>query len=88
MPRGMYRSRTFRRVKVRTPGGSVVTHYKKRKASPAHCGKCAAKLYAVARGSPSQIRKIAKSSRRPERPYGGVLCSPCARREHISKARS
>ena len=27
-----------------------------------------------------EIRKLAKTERRPERPFGGVLCSECMRK--------
>ena len=79
MPRGMYKSRTFRRVSVRTPGGSTTTRYDRRKPSVAHCARCGAKLHGIPRGNPADISKLAKSERRPERLFGGVLCSRCLR---------
>lgn len=88
MPRPMYRSRTFRRVKVKTPGGTVKIHYKKPKNKQAHCAECKRVLPGVARGTKTTVRKAAKSSRRPERPFGGNLCSACMRQELKNRARS
>ena len=79
MPRGMHKSRTFRRVKVRTPGAKTVTQYRRRKPSKAHCGSCRATLAGVPQGIPNQIKKLPKTARRLERPYGGVMCSKCTR---------
>ena len=87
MPRKQYRSRTFRRVKVKTPGGRNVVHYERRKPKKAHCGKCRAELKGVPRALPYKMRNMAKTKKRPERPYGGVLCSSCMRRLFVEKAR-
>ena len=77
MPRGMFKSRTFRRVSTKVPGGKTKLHYKKRKPSIAHCGRCGTQLQGIPRGSAKDIAKLSKSQRRPERPFGGVLCSQC-----------
>ena len=87
MPEGKKKSRTLRRVFVRTPGGRVTVHYKERKPKKASCANCGKVLAGMARGRPVQIGKLPKSKRRPERPYGGVLCSACMRAEIIKKAR-
>ncbi len=74
------RSRSMRRVKVRTPGGRVVIRYEKRRPSHARCAVCGKPLHGVPRLRPSEIRKLSKTERRPERPYGGYLCSECMRK--------
>ena len=79
MVRGRFRSRTFRRVKIKTPGGTVKTQYRRRNPSKAQCGKCGDELKAVPRMLPYEVRSTPKTKRRPERPYGGVLCSKCTR---------
>ncbi len=81
-----YRSRTFRRVFVKTPGGSVKIHYERRKPSHAKCSSCGAVLKGVARDIPSRLKKLSKTGRRPERPYGGNLCSRCMRDFFVKKA--
>lgn len=73
------KSRTFRRVKRVTPGNKNVIHYVKRKPGRAVCGNCGVTLAGVPNGSPLKLQNMPKSSKRPERPYGGVLCSKCAR---------
>ncbi len=67
------------RVAVRTPGGRTVYHYKHKRHSPARCMRCGAKLNATPTGPRSIMAKIPKSQRRPNRPYGGNLCSSCLR---------
>lgn len=79
MPAGRYKSRTLRRVFVKTPGGNTTLHYRKRKPSKAECGKCGAPLAGVPRERPYKMMNMPKTKKRPERPFGGVLCSKCSR---------
>jgi len=79
MVRPRLRTRTLKRKRVRTPGNRLVTHYKRKKPSVAKCAICKKPLHGVPRLNPVQMRKLAKSKRRPERPYGGNLCSSCMR---------
>jgi len=87
MPEPRFRSRSLRRVKVTTPGGETKTVYKRRKPSKAACGECGKPLLGTARENPAKMRNMSKSSKRPERPYGGVLCSSCSRKKQKEKAR-
>lgn len=80
MPRPMYRTRGWRRVVRRIPSSEVVVHYEKRKPSRAKCAICGAELHGVPSLRPSKLVKLAKSERRPERPYGGYLCPSCLSR--------
>jgi large subunit ribosomal protein L34e len=73
------KSRTLARKKVKTPAARIVTHYSQRKPKQAHCGDCGGKLKGVPRATPEQMKKLSKTERRPERPFGGVLCSSCTR---------
>lgn len=79
MPRPQFRTKTFRKVFVKTPGGKTVLHYRRRKPSAAKCANCERKLAGVPRNIPAQIRKLPKNQKRPDRPYGGILCSKCSR---------
>lgn len=88
MTKPRYRSRTFRRVYVKLPGNRVTIHYKKRKPSKAHCGNCGKPLSGIPRDRPLRIRNLPKTMKRPERPYGGVLCSSCMREKIKKLARS
>jgi len=85
---GSLKSRTFRRVFVRTPGGTTKISYKRRKPKKAHCAICGVVLKGVPREVPYRIKKLSKTQRRPERPYAGNLCSKCTRILIKRKARS
>ena len=87
MVSGKHKSRSMRRVFTRVPGGSVKVKFKKRKPSPAKCGACGKVLHGIPRERPFRMKKMPKTAKRPERPYGGVLCSACSRKEIIKKAR-
>ena len=87
MVEGKRRSRTLRRVYVRIPGGRNVLHYKERKPERQHCANCGAVLHGAKAVSPRAMHSMPKTQKRPERPYGGVMCSACARREIIRMAR-
>ena len=87
MAEAKIKSRTFRRIKVKLPGNRVTVHYRKRKPRQAICADCGAVLHGVPRERPYKMRNMPKTKKRPERPYGGVLCSACTRRKIIAKAR-
>ncbi len=86
MPRKMFRSRTFRRVYVRTPTKTVI-NYEKRKPAKAKCANCGTVLAGVASERPYKMKNMPKTKKRPERPFGGVLCSKCTRLEIIKRNR-
>ncbi|MEB3816702.1 MAG: 50S ribosomal protein L34e [Desulfurococcales archaeon] len=77
MVRPALRSRSLRRVHRRTPGGRNVVHYERRRPGPARCARCGRPLNGVPRLRPSKLRALPKTAKRPERPYGGVLCAAC-----------
>ena len=81
------RSRTYRRLQIKVPGNRVVTHYVKRKPNKAKCGNCGALLKGVPRERPLKMSHLPKTKKRPERPYGGNLCSQCMRELIIERAR-
>ena len=87
MPAPRNRSRSLRKISVRVTSGTTV-HYKYRKPKKAKCGECGAVLKGVPRERPYKMKKMAKTTKRPERPYGGVLCSRCTRKIFVDKARS
>lgn len=76
------------KVKVRTPSGKVVIRFKKSKPSFAKCAVCGKTLHGIKRLGRVELRKLAKSKRRPERPYGGYLCSECSRETFREKVRN
>ena len=87
MPAPRLRSRSLRKVFRKVPGGRTSLHYKKQKPQPAKCGNCGAVLKGVPREFPFRMRKMPKTFKRPERPFGGVLCSKCMRMEIINRVR-
>ncbi len=87
MPRPSKRSRTLRRVYVKTPGGNNKILYKNRKPKQAQCSNCGLILHGVARGNSSFIRNLSKSSKHPKRMFGGKLCYNCTKREIIKRTR-
>ncbi len=87
MPRPSRRSRSFRKVWKKLPGGRLKIAFSRRKPSKATCPVYQTPLSGVPRGNPSKIKKLSRSKRRPERPYGGVLSSRAMRELMIARAR-
>lgn len=81
------KSRTLRRVKVRT-STRLALHYEKKKPKKARCSVNGMLLSGVARGNQVDISRLAKTKRRPQRPYGGCLSSRAMRELIIRKTRS
>jgi len=77
------KSRTFRRVKVKTPGGKTVMHYRKRKGKKFQCSNCKKPLHGIPHLIHSKWKDLPKTKKRPQRPFGGVLCSSCSRKRII-----
>ncbi len=88
MPELRYRSSSYKKRFKRAPGGRKILHYKKKKPSKHVCAGCGRTLHGVPRGRPYEIRRLSKSRRRPNRPYGGYYCSECMRRVFKEEARS
>ena len=82
MPRGMYKSGRLRKIAVSTVSkkGSENIHYRRRKPSRAKCAHCQKQLAGVPRELPAKMANLPKTVKRPERPYGGKLCSSCTRK--------
>ena len=87
MPSGMHKSGRFRKIFVKTPGGRTTVHYREQKPSKAVCGNCKKLLAGMPRERPGKLVAFSKSARRPQRPYGGVLCSACMRQKFRMTAR-
>lgn len=76
------------RMKKRTPSGKVKIVEKRKRPSSAKCAICKKPLHGIPRLIPSKLRKLPKSRRRVERPYGGYLCAGCAKEILREKARN
>lgn len=86
MPKPSRRSRTLRRVFKKTATATVLT-YKRRRPGKAICGMCKKPLAGVLRDIVCKMQNTPKTCKRPERPYGGVLCSSCSRKVIARKAK-
>ena len=73
-----FKRRTISRIVLRT---------KRRRPSAAKCAVCKKPLHGVKRLHQIQMKKLSKTEKRPERPYGGYLCSSCAREKFREKVR-
>ena len=87
MPAPRFRSRTFRRIYTRTPGGKTIIHYKKHKPSKQRCSNCKTVLKGLKADLPYKIRKLTKSQKTVKRMFGNYLCSKCSRRKIINRIR-
>ena len=87
MPSGKHKSGRYRKVFVKTPGSRTAVHFRERKPSKAVCGSCKKPLLGVPRERPAKMVNLPKTVKRPERPYGGVLCSNCMRKHLRQKVR-
>jgi len=81
MPKPGHKSKSKRIIQRRTPGGKTVTHYENKTPSKAKCGNCGNELH----GIPKNVKKLSKSERTVNRPYGGHYCSKCMREKIIQK---
>lgn len=70
-------SRKKKRIKVRTPGGRIVIHVRQAKADKPKCAICKNPIN-MARGRNSEIKKLSKSAKRPNRPFSNI-CPSCMR---------
>jgi len=87
MPKPGHRSRSLRRIHVTSPGGNKSIQYKTKRPSAAVCGSCGSSLKGTPRAKPFEMRNLSKTKKRPERPFGGVLCSRCMRNKIVEESR-
>ena len=87
MPQPNKRSRSLRRVYIKTPGGKNKILYKIRKPKQAHCANCGIMLHGVPHNVSSIIRNLSKSKKHPKRIFGGNLCYNCSKLELINRIR-
>jgi len=76
MVRPSLRSRSKRRIRKRVPGGASRIHYVMRRRYRATCPICGRSIGGVPRDY-NIIRWGPKTAKRPERYFGGVICSNC-----------
>ena len=79
--------RSGKRKYRKTVSGKITIYRPGKKTSPPKCARCDNLLPGVAKGTRVEVRRLTKSQRTPNRPFGGNLCSPCTRRKIIEKVR-
>ena len=84
---GAFKSGRFARKHVRVPGGRTVLRFEERTPKQAHCSECGKVLPGIPRMSRVEAKHSPKTAKRPERPYGGVLCSACTRARIVAQHR-
>ncbi|MBU7015349.1 MAG: 50S ribosomal protein L34e [Theionarchaea archaeon] len=77
--RGMYRSGSMKRKKIKTPKRTVL-RFRRKKGGLHACAECGAVLHGVG------TRKGKGST--PSRIYGGYLCHACVRKRLVESVRS
>lgn len=87
MVKGKHKSKTMRKVFVRTPGAKTVIQRGLRRHKEAVCTVCGDSLKGVSRARTNVYKKLAVTHKRPTRPYGGNLCSKCSKNKIKLKAR-
>lgn len=62
----------------RVPSGKTVLSFFREKSSKKTCGLCTGVLHGVAHGKrKAEVLRLSKTQKRPQRLFGGVLCSSC-----------
>ncbi|KAF0743846.1 hypothetical protein Ae201684_001492 [Aphanomyces euteiches] len=77
--RHSYATKSNRIVPVKTPGGKLVAHYRKKHSHGPKCGDCKQSLKGIKHLASKQYKNIAKSERTVSRAYGGSRCAGCVR---------
>lgn len=87
MTRKSLKSKSLRKNVQRLPGGRLKTASSRKKRSRLKCAVTGKPLSGVPRVKSSAVRRIEKSKRAPNRPYGGVLNPSVTKAMFIKKAR-
>ena len=74
-----------RKIRIRTPGSRLKIVKKPKKVGQAKCGNCGKHLHGIPRLQSSKFKNISKTKKRPQRLYGGILCSKCMRQKIMEK---
>ena len=78
----------MKKIKVRVPSGRIEIRVRKEKVGIARCANCKRELHGMPRLHPAELRKLAKTERKPSRAYGGYFCADCTREFFRERARA
>lgn len=70
------------------PGGKTVQHYREQLPGQARCSETGQLLHGIPRMSAAEAKRAPKTSKRPQRPYGGALSSSATRAKLKERARA
>lgn len=73
MVSGRLKSRSLRRVQVKTPSGRTVTHFRQRNRSATKCAVTKKPLQGLPRLTNRKYKNLNKSQKKVSRPYGGYM---------------
>jgi large subunit ribosomal protein L34e len=89
MPKPYQRTRSNkRRVLNLVSGSGQTTHYKRARAKAARCINCGRTLLGVPNKTLSELNRLSKSQKRPQRMFGGQLCHACLKESLKQAVRS
>ncbi len=89
MPRPYQRTRSNKRRVLKLPGGSGQTiHYKRARVKAGRCVNCSRILPGVPNKTLSELNRLSKSQKRPQRMFGGQLCHACLKESLKQAVRS
>ena len=77
--RHSYATKSNKIKKIKTPGGTLVAHYIKKRARGPCCGDCKVSLPGIKALRPKEYSRVAKRCRTVSRAYGGSRCATCVR---------
>jgi len=79
MPEPRFRSRTYKRVHKRLPGGKTALKHELRKPEVHKCANCKKPIKGIPRERPTKMKNMPLSKKTVARAFGGYLCSACSR---------
>eukprot|EP01092_Planopodium_desertum_P002508 TRINITY_DN141179_c0_g1_i1.p1 TRINITY_DN141179_c0_g1~~TRINITY_DN141179_c0_g1_i1.p1 ORF type:complete len:130 (+),score=9.51 TRINITY_DN141179_c0_g1_i1:53-391(+) len=68
---------------VRTPGGKLVYHYRRKAASQPRCGDCGTRLHGLPCARPKEKKRLSVNKRTVHRAYGGSRCADCVKQRIV-----
>merc|ERR1712166_853272 len=74
-----YNTKSNKQRCVKTPGGKLIFHILKKKATRPKCGDCGKALIGLPRLRPVEYARLKKREKRVNRAYGGSRCAHCVR---------
>ncbi|MGD2072283.1 MAG: hypothetical protein PVG65_02200 [Candidatus Thorarchaeota archaeon] len=87
MPKPSRLTKGRKKREFRTPGGRRKVHYQKFYRAGGTCALSGKRMQLPRKSKHGENYKASRSAKRPNRPYGGVLCSQALRRGIIRQAR-